>query len=114
MSVKMRQIVEREIYTAVITELLKAGFSLSIDNGDNSGTPDQRYEIENSTDKAAILKAMYLTDEDMLYARSNRVNGWVRFIYGNDGWDVINDYSVNLEEYITKGLVQKTVDKYSD
>jgi hypothetical protein len=23
--------------------------------------------------------------------------GWMRFIYGNDGWDVLADYTVNLE-----------------
>lgn len=24
--------------------------------------------------------------------------GWVRLVFGNDGWDVISDYSTNLEE----------------
>jgi hypothetical protein len=28
--------------------------------------------------------------------------GWVRFIYGNDGWDVMNDYSTVLEPYLIK------------
>jgi hypothetical protein len=31
---------------------------------------------------------------------TRRSFGWVRFIYGNDGWDVINDYTTNLEPVI--------------
>jgi hypothetical protein len=48
MSVKMRQLVEKEIYTKVIDVLLEAGFGLSVSNGDNSGND---YEIENSCDR---------------------------------------------------------------
>jgi hypothetical protein len=36
-------------------------------------------------------------------------------VYGNDGWDVLSDYSVNLEKFIGDGTpVQKVVDKYAD
>jgi hypothetical protein len=28
---------------------------------------------------------------------SDTWHGWVLFIYGNDGWDVISDYTCNLE-----------------
>jgi hypothetical protein len=33
-------------------------------------------------------------------ARDNGPTLWVRFVYGNDGWDVINDYSMALETII--------------
>jgi hypothetical protein len=36
--------------------------------------------------------------------------GWVRFIYGNGGWDVINDYTTNLEPWMTN--VDAIADQY--
>jgi hypothetical protein len=108
MSVKMRQLVEREIATAVVDSLLAAGFALSVENGDD--------EIFASGDAATILAAMFLTDDERLYAeKGGKDFGWVYFVYGNDGWDVINDYTVNLEPFIGEGTaVDKVVEKYSD
>lgn len=127
MSIKMRQLVEKEIAGAVIDALLKAGFVVSVDNGDNSGgvasaASNFQYELANSTNKKEILKSMFLTDEDRLYTNkldehgnSTSPYGWVYFIYGNDGWDVITDYTVNLESLIGEGTeVQKVIDKYAD
>jgi hypothetical protein len=119
MSVKMRQLVEKEIFRAVVDSLLKAGFALSIDNGDNNGN---QYEIAHSVDADAIVKASYATDDECLYVESGstqedfkKILGWVYFVYGNDGPDVINDYTTNLEPYIGDGTeVQKIIDKYTD
>ena len=112
MSVKMRQLVEKEIVTEVAASLIRAGFHISVDNGEDKPTPATR-------NLGRILEALFLTDEDYLlvYTPDNLTrNGWVRLIYGNDGPDVINDYSVNLESCIgAKGTtVQQIVDKYSD
>jgi hypothetical protein len=100
MSVKMRQHVERDIATATIKGLLDAGYNVSVFDGEET-------TVKRSTDAALILAAMFTTDEDYLYAgcaktcHEDRRHGWVRFIYGNDGWDVINDYTVNLEQALT-------------
>lgn len=112
MSVKMRQIVEKEIATAVVAALLKAGFILAVDNGDNDG---REYEIV-SANAVRIVKAMFQTDEERLYAiKDHEPVGWVYFVYGNDGWDVVSDYTVNLEKFIgDKSPVQKVIDKYAD
>jgi hypothetical protein len=113
MGVKMRQMVEREISEAIVDALLKAGFEIGVDNGDNSG---RDFELPNSVDRKRIFKAMFLTDEDRLYAIKNKQHvGWVYLVYGNDGWDVLSDYTVNLEPYIgDKSPVQKIIDKYAD
>ena len=40
---------------------------------------------------------------------------WVRFVYGNDGWDVLCDYSsvTDLDPYLGTGTkVGKLIDKY--
>ena len=108
MSVKMRQEVERKIADAAVKSLLAAGFVISVDNGGDE------YELAHSTDKDAILKAMFLADEDRLFVEpsstvkgTRRGNspwfGWVYFVYGNDGWDVISDYTINLEKFIGEG-----------
>ena len=57
---------------------------------------------------------MRTTDEDCLFVRTRPgdpfdrgedrapFDGWVQFIYGNAGFDVINDYTVNLEAALAR------------
>lgn len=99
MNVAVRQRIEREIAEAFITQVLAAGYSVSVNDCEET-------TLENSTDKAAILGAMFTTDDDRLYVhRANEVYpahfGWAWFVYGNDGFDVISDYSTNLEPLMT-------------
>jgi hypothetical protein len=48
---------------------------------------------------------MYITPSD----KDDRdAHGWVRFVYGNDGWDVVSDYTTNLEPHM------KNADKLAD
>jgi hypothetical protein len=87
--------IERSIARRCVRDLLKAGYSIKVDSGD---------EVTAAmTDERAIAGAMMLTDEDWLLVHSldGAIVGWVRFIYGSDGWDVINDYSTNLETCLT-------------
>lgn len=105
---KVRLEVERRIAQQAIAELLAAGFTLGVNDG-------EEVTISRSKDAEAVLKAMMTTDSDYLLAYQDGVErhvGWVRFVYGNDGWDVINDYTVNLEEALTK--TNALTDKFSD
>ena len=92
-TVKARIAVEQKIARHTVTALLACGYSLSVYDG-------EEVTVERSTDKTAICNAMYTTDEDYLFVfragESSRI-GWVRFVYGNDGWDVICDYTTNLD-----------------
>ena len=97
MSVKMRQEVERKIAQAAITQLLASGFVLGVFDGEET-------VLTHSNDAAAVLAAMFTTDEDRLFVYKQDGPqgkrdwfGWALFIYGNDGWDVVNDYTTNLE-----------------
>ena len=95
MDITKRQAIEREIATQVVKDALANGFEISVDNG---GEDD---EISRSTDESAVLAAMFLADDDHLYfykPREEQAEGWVWFVYGNDAWDVIADYTVNLEK----------------
>lgn len=59
-----------------------------------------------SADANAILAAMFSTGEDRLFVHlpthtgETEWCGWVYFVYGNDGWDVVNDYTTNLESIL--------------
>ena len=108
MSVKMRQELERRIAEAAIKQLLANGFSLGVFDGGET-------VLERSKDAKAVLKAMFTTDEDELIVSRDSEDqdfGWVKFIYGNDGYDVIHDYTTNLEEYLTEATALG--DKYAD
>ena len=109
--VKIRQMVEKEIVTAVVVALLNEGFTLAVDNGDNNG---KEYEIVSRI-ATRVITALFETDEARLYAvKDHKPVGWVYFVYGNDGWDVISDYTTNLTKFIESGAVATIVDKYSD
>lgn len=104
MSAVMRREVERKIAEALINEGIAAGYSIMVNNGEECTDP--------STDVNVVLEAMFSVDEEHLvfYKEGKRV-GWVFFVYGNGGWDVICDYSTNLDPIMTEA--NKLSDHYS-
>ena len=108
MNVKTRQHVEKKIASAFITAALRDGKSISVNNGEDS-TPYIRARNTSDTGvltlpeiqyaRKQILAQMFQTDEEhlMIGGIGNRPEGWVFLVYGNDGYDVISDYTVNLE-----------------
>jgi hypothetical protein len=89
--------IERKIAAKVVEDILAAGYSITIAYHDsNSNT------IKQSTDAAAIVAELHQCDVEYLLvheAGSNRFEhlGWIEFIYGNDGHDLIANYTNNLE-----------------
>ncbi|MCF3643316.1 hypothetical protein LXM94_25515 [Rhizobium sp. TRM95111] len=105
MNIEARQRIERRIAKAAIGGLLDAGFFLSVYDG-------EEFALRRSRDAKAIAAVMGATDEESLLAyrpnpatdaapRWQRV-GSVLFVYGNDGWDVIADYSTSLEPHLQR------------
>jgi len=102
MSVKY---LEKQVMKQCIADLLDAGFQVSVNDGEET-------TLKRSTDAEAIFAAMRTTDDDYLFvykpdapgdgSGEKGCFGWVRFIYGNSGWDVINDYSTNLEQALKR------------
>jgi hypothetical protein len=81
-----------------VDALLAAGYLLQTDMQE-----DPRPE-KPTADRAAILAEMMEVDDEFLGvwfghppAGDPRSNAWVRFVYGNGGWDVISDYTMSLE-----------------
>ena len=103
MSVKMRQLVERRIARRLIIDGLKAGYTIAVYDGGEVFGP-----FSSTKD---ILDKMFSVDcEHLLFYKDGTRVGWVYFVYGNDGWDVISDYTTNLE-HIMAGA-SALADKY--
>ena len=113
MNVKVRQNIERMIAHQVIDSLLEAGYLLGVNDGEET-------TVHNSRDAKAVKAALMTTDEDYIFVyikgddkKDVRPQYWVRLIYGNDGWDVINDYHVHLEPAIGEGTkTEKLIEKW--
>lgn len=94
MNVEQRQDIERKIVRRVIADALAAGFVLSVNDGEET-------VLKRSNDATAIEAAMFSTDEDFLhFVKDGKFVGEVHFVYGNTGWDVINDNHTSLESVL--------------
>jgi hypothetical protein len=100
--------VERMVAMRAVDACLAAGYALDVINGDAEGP------LPSPTrDRVAILSAMGECDEEFLAVHEAEAGtegqprrvGWVRFIYGNSGYDVISDYTVNLEDTLAPALL---------
>lgn len=109
--------IEDQVIKATIKALLDDGYILSVNDGEET-------TVTHSTDPDRIFTAMKTTGEDYLMVHV-QINdsirpditeyvecGWVRFIYGNEGTEVINDYSVSLEPVI--GKIMKLISDYEE
>lgn len=97
-AVAKRLAVERKMLKAILAELLGAGYAISVYNGGDGP------EVSKAVDKAPLWDACGNADLDELViwrkdAQTLRWKryGWVQLVYGNDGWDLMSDYSTNLE-----------------
>ena len=93
MNVDQRQRIEQEIARAAATGLIEAGYSISVFDS-------EEIVLKRSTNVERIVEAMFSTDEDYFYAyrpEETERAGYVHFVYGNEGWNVISDNSLSLE-----------------
>lgn len=107
MSYTMIRKVEKEIAEKFVSDALKSGHTLSV-------SLDRGYDVEDmlkgSSDKAKIVDEIFAGDDAHVFVHAKgapaivdgQVNsiGWVYFVLGNDGWDVISDYTTNLERLL--------------
>jgi hypothetical protein len=123
-AVKARQRIEQTIALTAAQALLDAGYTLGVNDG-------EEVTIHHSKDLDAIQAALFTTDEDYLYVyrhsaghiysdlrgekhEDTRPDFWVRLVYGNDGWDVISDYSIALEKFIGDDTVVVKLITYAE
>ena len=92
---KVRQKIETEIVTSFVKAIFKNGFTMSLNNG---------YDPETHFDSAKkALRQMMQTDEEEIFIYKNGSQiGTAKFVYGNDGFDCLTDYSLNLESVLSE------------
>ncbi len=76
------------------------GYQVSVNDG-------EAWVVKRSTDSKAIMAALFSTDEDYIRIRKDGEEtsvGTFTLIYGNDGWDVIADWSYSAE---TEAVMQR-------
>lgn len=94
MKLEKRIAIEKRIAKKVVQDLLAQGYKITVYDGESC-------PISRSCNQKDILDAMFSVDEEYLFAYAQdekKRTGSILFIYGNDGWDVIADYSISLEE----------------
>ncbi|SAI73144.1 Uncharacterised protein [Bordetella ansorpii] len=91
----LRMLIERAIVRRAAQDLLAAGCELRIHDGEPWACP-------LTSDLADVMNAVMATDEDLMFVFSptDRHPRVIRFVYGNDGWDVIADYHTSLERLL--------------
>lgn len=119
MSIAIRQKIEREIITSFVQTALAKGYRLAVSR-------ERGYDVNEmllgSRDRKEIVKAAMAGDEahifvqpaegDLVQGGKIVSEGWVYVVLGNDGWDVISDYTTNLEP-LMQGA-NRLSDKYSN
>lgn len=97
-AVKFRQWIELAIAVAFINQVVRSHYYISVNNGEDG-------EMKPTNDAKTVIEAMFLTDDEHLNvwvlkqeteSEFTRI-GFAYFVYGNDGFDVISDYSTLLE-----------------
>ena len=88
--VRARIEIERKIVTRLIDDLLAAGCELRVYD-------ESEYEPWTRI-RAEVIDDVMNADEDVLHVRraSDGLSGWVHLVYGNEGWDVVSDYTTNV------------------
>lgn len=82
---------ERKMVSALVRHALANAMTVSVYDG-------MEWTLEKSTSYEAIFDALFTTDMDVIElcaAADGKRIGSFQLIYGNDGYDVIADYTVN-------------------
>ena len=121
-TIAYRQRVERRIISQFVSDALAAGYRLAVSLERGYDTEDM---LMGSRDKKKIVTEAMAGDEAHIFVQpaegelvvDGKVvsEGWVYVVLGNDGWDVISDYTVNIEEEM--GLMagaDKLAQKYEE
>ena len=78
---------QRAIIERIISDAVGEGYSLEVFNG-------EEVIIRHSRDERAVMAALETTKEDQLrFRREGKRVGFVRLVYGNEGWAVASEFS---------------------
>jgi hypothetical protein len=97
---KFRQMLERRIVRRVMSGLLNAGYLIEVYDPEVYNPKIKKPTLHETLKD--VVPDLFSCDNEMVYVHERQYRsavGWVHFIYGNgnNGLDVIHDYSTNLE-----------------
>jgi hypothetical protein len=102
-SVRGRAMIELAIVDALIQTAQDHLFYLEIE-GDGEDKASSTRRVDGERFKAALFN---LDDVQLSVYNGVAYKGWIRLVFGNDGYDLISDDSVNLEEFLSSGPIEK-------
>lgn len=101
--------IEKRIVKRFVKDAIAAGYRLAV-------SLERGFDVEDmligSTDAKKIMAEAFAGDEAHIFVQPKDgelvtgdgqvvSEGWVYIVLGNDGYDVISDYTVNLESLLT-------------
>jgi hypothetical protein len=107
MNLQKRISIEKEIATKIVDDALALNYTISVN-------ACEEWTVKRSKNRKEILDALMTTDDDTLVFRDMNGNkiGWVWLVYGNDGYDVVCDYTDNIETCELLAGADALSDKY--
>lgn len=103
MSRRAIQEVEEKIVGAFVDSCLKEGYKLTVSLERGYDYDDESTCVQNSDNKKKIMEMAFAGDDCHIFVMKkdeppiidDQINciGWVFFVMGNDGYDVISDYT---------------------
>jgi len=107
-STAIRQKIEREIIASFVQSALAKGYRLAVSRERGYDTESMLLGCRN---RKRITDYVMDSDDAHIFVQpatgsllqDGRVvsKGWVYIVLGNEGWDVISDYTTNLEPLMT-------------
>lgn len=88
--------IEKKIAKKILAALVAAGYLVRIHDG-------EEWAGKRTADDKEAFKQMFSTDDDLIavYKPDEKEHfAWIQLIYGNCGFDVIHDYTTNLEDLV--------------
>jgi hypothetical protein len=87
--------VEGKVARKLVQAMIAAGCSVSVHDS-------MEIVVDRSKSLMEIMAALFSTDDDRLFAydAAGKKLGWAWLVYGNDGYDVISDYSCAIEHIL--------------
>ena len=85
--------IERQIVRLTAKTLIAVGHKVTVNDGEKN-------VLIGSTIVDDIIDACFSKEEDWFHVHRDDEKasfGWIHFVYGNGGWDVIQDHTANLQ-----------------
>ncbi len=85
-----RMRMEKRMASGLVKACLARGFAITIDNGEDK-------PVVKGTGYREIMDNLWQTDEEsiLIYDTEGVCRGWFFLVYGNDGWDLVADFTAN-------------------